>query len=57
MQASIRMDAEKMQDIIKKICDYSYSYRMGNGQLTDRQQRSLINEAFKKLDIYGVLEE
>jgi len=47
--AAIAMRAEDVQRLIRNICDWSYAHRQGNGELTDKQQRNLINGAFWRL--------
>ena len=34
---------------LDKISNWSYAHRVGNGALTERQQKKLINDAFNKL--------
>lgn len=49
MYAEVSMDEKRLDDLIRKICVWSYAHRCGNGMLTARQQNKLINDAFKKL--------
>jgi hypothetical protein len=43
------MDYDRLGQLIRNICDWSYAHRRGNGTLTQRQQNKLINEAFNHL--------
>ena len=49
MFAYVTMDHEAMDDLIRKICNWSYAHRVGNGMLTEKRQKKLIKEAFNKL--------
>jgi hypothetical protein len=39
----------RLLDLLDQIWNWSYAHRVGNGQLTSRQQRDRITEAFNKL--------
>ena len=49
MNASVIMDHEVVGDLIKNICDWSYSHRRGNGELSDQEQDDMIRRAFDRL--------
>jgi hypothetical protein len=38
-----------LQELINNADKYSYSFRQGNGELSDKQQQELINAKFWKL--------
>jgi len=42
-------DSKSMQRLIDNADTWSYSHRVGNGELTDKQQQELINRAFWNL--------
>jgi hypothetical protein len=42
-------DSKSMQRLIDNADAWSYSHRVGNGELTDKQQQELINRAFWNL--------
>jgi len=43
------MDNEKLSGLLRNICNWSYSHRVGNGCLTQEEQNELIKESFEKL--------
>lgn len=45
----VTMDWDEVQRLMNKICNWSYAHRVGNGMLTERQQKKLIKDAFNKL--------
>lgn len=42
-------DNEAVRELISNIDNWSYMHRVGNGELSDREQRNLVNGAFYKL--------
>ena len=38
-----------IEELVKNADDWSYSHRIGNGELSDRKQQEAINNAFWKL--------
>ena len=38
-----------IKELIENADNFSYSHRVGNGELSDKQQQKLINNAFWKL--------
>lgn len=49
MYAEVTMDGEKLTKLISNICSWSYAHRMGNGTLSEKQQKKIIKEKFDKL--------
>lgn len=49
MNASVTMHPEKVSEIIRSICDWSYSQRSGNGELTEDEQEIRIKESLLNL--------
>lgn len=47
--AEVTMDNEKLSKLLRNICNWSYSHRVGNGCLTQEEQNELIKESFEKL--------
>ncbi len=47
--AEVTMDNEKLSGLLRNICNWSYSHRVGNGYLTQEEQDELIKESFEKL--------
>lgn len=47
--ACICMDNLAIQELVQNADDYSYSFRQGNGMLSDKEQQELINSKFYKL--------
>lgn len=38
-----------IQELVQNADNYSYSFRQGNGELSDKEQQELINSKFVKL--------
>ena len=53
MYSEVVMDGTKTAKLIGNICNWSYAHRQGNGALTDKEQRALINKAFQRLKYTG----
>jgi len=49
MYREVTLDGEKVKQLLDNIGAWSYAHRVGNGMLTDRQQKRLITAKFKKL--------
>ena len=49
LNAQVVMDHERVRELIDQICSWSYAHRVGNGELTHRQQNRIIQKAFDKL--------
>lgn len=43
-------DNKSLRTILEKINRYSYSHRVGNGELSEEEQQQLIDKHFWKLD-------
>lgn len=43
------MDSEKVKTLLDNICRWSYAHRRGNGELTEEEQQTLVDEAFQHL--------
>lgn len=41
---------ERAQELLKRISEWSYAHRRGNGELSPKEQQELINKAFWKLE-------
>ena len=50
LYAQVVLHSEKVSNIIKNICDWSYAHRCGNGMFSEQEQQSVINQAFRKLE-------
>ena len=48
LHAEVTMDHEALGDLIKKICNWSYAHRRGEG-LSDAERSKLIKAAFDRL--------
>jgi hypothetical protein len=51
----VTMDATRLRELLDQIGNWSYSHRVGNGVLSERQQKNIINKNLKKMEdiIYG----
>lgn len=49
LYSDVACDSEVVNDLIRNICNWSYAHRCGNGELSDKQQQQLINNAFVNL--------
>lgn len=49
MHYEVTGNHEQVEDQLSRICNWSYAHRVGNGMLTEKQQKKLIKEAFNKL--------
>lgn len=49
MYAHVLMDQEKVAQLIKNACAWSYAHRCGNGMYTDEEQQELIDLATNNL--------
>jgi len=49
MAAAVTMNPERVASLIQAISDWSYAHRVGNGSLSDRQQKAAIKEAFDRI--------
>lgn len=43
------MNHEKVMQLIKRICSWSYAHRIGNGQYSEEEQEAIINKCFWRL--------
>ena len=49
MASSVTMDSSRVSKLLDNICSWSYAHRMGNGELSDNQVASLVEQRFWKL--------
>jgi len=49
LNASVIMDQDVVRDLIGNICEWSYSHRQGNGELSYEEQNKLIRSKFDRL--------
>jgi hypothetical protein len=49
MYSCVSLNPEKLQRLIRIVCDWSYAHRAGNGEYTDEEQEQLINKQFRRL--------
>ena len=49
LNAEVAMNRDRMKNIISAICDWSYAHRVGNGELTEKEQARVVRRAFDKL--------
>jgi hypothetical protein len=49
MFAAVAMNPEMTSKLIGNICDWSYAFRQGNGEFSDKEQQKLINDRFWSL--------
>ena len=47
--AQVAMNPGRVGKLLDSISNWSYSHRMGNGELTDEEQQKLIEKAFHKM--------
>ena len=47
--AQVAMNPERVGKLLDSISAWSYAHRQGNGELTDEEQRELIEQAFKRM--------
>ena len=50
LHAAVTMRPEVVQDLIGRICDWSYALRQGNGELRSVEQQRLIDYQFWRLN-------
>jgi len=43
-------DSNRLQTLLNNADCWSYAHRIGNGELSDKEQQEIINKAFKKLN-------
>ena len=49
----VTMNGKNVEKLINNACSWSYAHRIGNGELSDKEQREAVERAFNKLtDIY-----
>ena len=49
----VTMNGKNVEKLINNACSWSYAHRIGNGDLSDKEQREAVERAFNKLtDIY-----
>ena len=44
--SSVTMDHDKVMDCLNRIATWSYAHRGGNGELSQQQVRTAVNQAF-----------
>jgi hypothetical protein len=49
MYAAVTLDQAAIAHVLSIVCDWSYSHRQGNGELTEEQQASLVRKHFDRL--------
>lgn len=49
MHADVTMNADKVAQLIRNICNWSYAHRCGNGEHSEEEQAKIIQSAFDKL--------
>ena len=49
MYAEVSMNPEKVGQLIKNICRWSYAHRRGNGEPSEKEQQAMIDLAFDRL--------
>jgi len=47
---SVGFQGDKIREIIGKICNWSYAHRVGNGELSDKEQQERIDAALDALE-------
>ena len=50
LNAEVAMNNENVRKLIGNICRWSYAHRVGNGELSEKEQDEVINTAFYKLN-------
>lgn len=50
LHAEVTMNEAAVRDLIARICRWSYSHRVGNGENLEKEQQHIIDNAFWKLD-------
>lgn len=50
MYYSVVLDSSKVKKLLDNIAAWSYAHRSGNGELTEEEQQSRIDEAFDALE-------
>ena len=50
MHYAVALNSGNVKKLLDNISSWSYAHRVGNGQLSERQQNQLIRERFWKLD-------
>lgn len=46
---SVTMNRERVMELLDAIGNWSYAHRMGNGELTGKEQQELVDKAFGKI--------
>lgn len=49
LHAEVCMNPQITRQLIDNICHWSYAHRVGNGELSDREQQQIINFHFWRL--------
>jgi DNA-binding transcriptional MerR regulator len=50
LYGEVTLNGDKLSKLLKKIYDWSYAHRQGNGELSDEEQQELINSCLRKLE-------
>jgi predicted ATP-grasp superfamily ATP-dependent carboligase len=56
MHAVVNMNPAAVQEMINRICAWSYAHRVGNGELSDKQIQERVDTAFWRFDIHKEFE-
>ena len=49
MCSEVCLNAEKVGNLIRNICRWSYAHRSGNGEISEEEQQARIDRAFDRL--------
>ena len=49
LHADVTMNEKAVRKLIANICDWSYAHRVGNGALSQEEQKEYVKRAFDKL--------
>ncbi len=50
LYAEVTLNNDKVCKLIKNICSWSYAHRVGNGELSEKEQQIGINKCFYNLN-------
>lgn len=56
MHAVVNMNPAAVQEMINRICSWSYAHRTGNGEISDKQIQERVDTAFWRFDIHKEFE-
>ena len=51
LHREVTMNGQAVKELLDRICDWSYSHRSGNGELSESEQRSRVKTRLLAFDL------